>query len=591
MEDSLNSVVEENASFTRPAKFVADFSHQEHLEANADLADDVLAMKDEAEKSRYDSELLAAQWQEIDSELENLDQNKNLGIQLKKHFLLKALRQRINELNQSPLVDQKDKIPALRQKISQIIMETTHQGQMSESRQAEKMISDFYDHEATQWKQLPYDKEDIQKYFTADYLSQLSLEDYILLLQRFPANFVTHITRQGVRDHIGMCWHSIGKGEFTNSFQELIATPDKRIKSPLEVHILDQTDAKSRLQTIKINPEKDSYEQAVEKLNQFMRSDGEPGNFNDRSAIHFGSNQVMDSFYGAESNNEVFYLFPSLLIANDYIFGGHAPLVYQDPTRESSQWNDVFVWQKDQQGLPLDSGIVFLPKSTLVDRRTGSQYALDQKKQSFIDPEAPNTVQLQALFATPEAQNYFQQQINNAYDYPAINTAREQFLSLASQKFPKFATAFQEIFNPQEYNRGARSLLYHQDEQNINDFLDVNERYFWQKPDSSQTIPAQTYWENYFVAHPDQKPSKIVYYDGDPNQALDLWKIQNYLRWTDRSDDRNLGFAENSESLNQAKIAAPGEKVRQQLQADIDNYYQSQAADVPTTTDAPKPLE
>ncbi len=558
------------------APFVEEFSQEHSQTERADLADDILAMKDEAEQNRYDSDLLTAEWQKIDSELENLDQNKNLGIQLKKHFLLKALRQRINELNQSPLADKKDKIPALRAKISQAIIETTRSGQSNESRQAQIMINDFYRHEVALWTQLPYDKEEIKKYFTADYLSQLPLNDYITLLQRFPASFTTHVTRQGIRDHIGMMWHSSGKGEFTSGFQELISTPNKRIKSPLEIWILEQPDLPSRLQAIGINVDKDSYQQAIQKLDYFVNPSSAPGDLRDRAAIHFGSNRVMDDLYGAESNNEVFYLFPSLLIANDYLFGGNAPLVYQDPNSEYSQWNDVFVWQKDKQGISLDSGIVFLPKSTLVDQQTGSQYALDQKKQSFIDSESPNVAQLQAFFATSEAQNYFSQEMHYPYDRAAANLAKEQLISLASQKFPKFSVAFREIFDSKN---GLNHLLHSQEKNNIERFLADNIRYFWQKPDPSQTIPAQTYWENYFSAHPDQKPNKIVYYDGDPNRALDLWKQNNFLHDFNRLNS-DFGFSENTAASNEEQISAFAETVRQQLQLDIDSYYQQHPSDL-----------
>lgn len=557
----------------KPASFVEEFS-QEHSQAErGDLADDILAMKDEAEQTRYESELLSAEWQAIDTELVNLSQDKKIFSQLKKHFLLNALRQRINELNQSPLADKKDKIPALRQKISQAIIETTRAGQTNESRQAQEMIDDFYRREAEAWKNLPYDKEEVKKYFTADYLSQLSLADYTLLLQRFPASFATHVTRQGVRDHIGMSWHSIGKGEFTDSFHELIKTEGKTIKSPLEVRILDQKTIQDRLQAINIDLENDSYEQAIAKLDTFMKNSGTPGNFADRSAVHFGSNRVLDNLYGGESNNEVFYIFPSLLIANDYLFGGHAPLVYRDELDESSQWNDLFVWQKDHQGLPLDSGIVFLPKSILVDQNTGSQYALDEKRQAFLDPAAPTVEQLQEIFATPEAQAYFHEKVHNFYNQEAVAAKQKKLLTLLAQKFPQFSTAFQDIFDSQKYNRGVQGLLYGQETDKIKEFLSENIRFFWQKPDSSQTVSAQTYWENYFSTHPEHKPSKIVYYDDDPSQALNRWKGQNRLRSIDRFGAGNLGFTENATDGDDSRILTHAEKVRQQLQADIDTYY------------------
>ncbi len=34
-------------------------------------------------------------------------------------------------------------------------------------------------------------------------------------------------------------------------------------------------------------------------------------------------------------------------------------------------------------------------------------------------------------------------------------------------------------------------------------------------------VPAEKYWENYFTQHPDQRPAHIVYYDGNPSEAVE----------------------------------------------------------------------
>lgn len=49
-------------------------------------------------------------------------------------------------------------------------------------------------------------------------------------------------------------------------------------------------------------------------------------------------------------------------------------------------------------------------------------------------------------------------------------------------------------------------------------------------PLAEQTIPSRDYWETYFNAHPEQRPSKLVYYHGeDPTTTLHEWLAEQRI--------------------------------------------------------------
>ena len=63
-----------------------------------------------------------------------------------------------------------------------------------------KIVSEgFHIRELEKWKNFEYNFETLEKYFNEDNLKKLSIEDYIILLQRFPSNILTHVTRQEYR--------------------------------------------------------------------------------------------------------------------------------------------------------------------------------------------------------------------------------------------------------------------------------------------------------------------------------------------------------------------------------------------------------
>lgn len=121
--------------------------------------------------------------------------------------------------------------------------------------------------------------------------------------------------------------------------------------------------------------------QAREKFNDLLHfSWASAPKYPDITATHLAAQMVSDEYYGGERGNEVFFVYPSDVLASQYAFtfnGGE-----KDFTRPQSEtkWNDVFVWtDPNNLGVPVDSGIVFLPEKTPVDPETGSKYASEIK--------------------------------------------------------------------------------------------------------------------------------------------------------------------------------------------------------------------
>ena len=95
--------------------------------------------------------------------------------------------------------------------------------------------------------------------------------------------------------------------------------------------------------------------------------------------MHLAVEDVADSFYGSERNNEVFFAFPSALIASQYEFAGNLAEVEMDGYTDSYN-NDQYVFPDIEKGLSIDAGIAFIPKDAKVDFKTGSKYELDENK-------------------------------------------------------------------------------------------------------------------------------------------------------------------------------------------------------------------
>jgi hypothetical protein len=225
-------------------------------------------------------------------------------------------------------------------------------------------------------------------------LAHLSKEEYIAVWQRLNPCFVSHVTRQGFREPDNThSYHSKGVGEFNKNFTKILEDglelKSKFSKSGVEEYMGDFLS--------NFDPTEDEFINDVQTGNkkriwQYVKARLEAGvtsrhtNAVDESALHLATEEVVES-YGAETGNQVFIIYPSDLIASqfNYAFDGSSRgQSFINAEGVGSVNNDLFVWNKDEPTdtrLSLNAGVVFLPKSTLVDRKTGSKYVGYSRKE------------------------------------------------------------------------------------------------------------------------------------------------------------------------------------------------------------------
>ena len=80
----------------------------------------------------------------------------------------------------------------------------------------------------------PLSVEEKESLLSFDALSELSLDEYAALWRRLNPFYAAHVTRQGIRDHTGMVYHTGGKGEFHEGFTDTLNT-GKCLVSPAEI--------------------------------------------------------------------------------------------------------------------------------------------------------------------------------------------------------------------------------------------------------------------------------------------------------------------------------------------------------------------
>lgn len=224
--------------------------------------------------------------------------------------------------------------------------------------------------------------EEKKEKLTPELLASLSTEEYVALWKRLNPQFLSHVTRQGFRDHNAMVYHSAGLEAFHNGFLSILQD-GKELRPPLALHGLksrDEVSVKGYLEgwVLQAKDETEAKERLGKLLNATLAS---APKYPDETAVHFAAQVVADHYYGGEGNNEVFFAFPTDAIASQNNFGFNGREKTFTKAQSETKWNDVFVWPKDldNPGIPVDAGLVFLPEATPVDPNTGSKYASEVK--------------------------------------------------------------------------------------------------------------------------------------------------------------------------------------------------------------------
>ncbi|KKS54833.1 MAG: hypothetical protein UV20_C0029G0012 [Candidatus Magasanikbacteria bacterium GW2011_GWA2_42_32] len=283
-------------------------------------------------------------------------------------------------------------------------------------------------------------------------------------------------------------------------------------------------------------------------------------NYPDKTAVHFAAQIVADGYYGGEKSNEVFFLYPSDVLASqhDFAFNGWG----KDFTKPQSEtkWNDVFVWPStlDNPGIPVDAGVVFLPEKTPVDPETGSKYASEVKvvdgeeKRVMIEDEklvsafvewaqnltdeSPATM---ALKEYEQKRNYWKEQDQQR---SCIDVFRQEMikLSFCEEAADDLGTdVFVEWMGMGKLH-WQEDIAFEEAMQRLLKKSGAN----WKRAEN--TISTREYWKVYFEQHPEQKPKHLVFYDGTPTTAIHEFQTRHNIGQADTSKKEGdlLGFDE-----------------------------------------------
>src|SRR3989344_6599898 len=295
----------------KPPRFIKEFSNEESPEERRQTAEEIRAKRAEhftqkhaqterqAELQRTIDErekTLAEQLESIrslESEIEEIS-SSGLG-KILNYFRLKKLQAdvAVGQKTYDELKQQQDTESAEQQAVSERL---DSEETSPELREAKAILDNFYAGQREKWARSECTKEDITENFSEEHLASLSLEDYILLLRRFPSEMVAHVTRQGIRDHVGHFYHTAGEGAYADGFMKMIE--DGRLRSPLGVYLIEGEKEQAiarflHLGDFKTKEDALNYLATLTEARQY-----EAGSYADRMAVHFATEEVADCYYG-----------------------------------------------------------------------------------------------------------------------------------------------------------------------------------------------------------------------------------------------------------------------------------------------------
>lgn len=432
---------------------------------------------------------------------------------------------------------------------AQILEERTKQDQLPNPK---VMVEAYYEKIA----ETPLTNQEKRDLLKSEVLSQLTMDEYIAVWKRLNPYFLSHVTRQGFRDHNAMFYHSSGLQEFHNGFTSVV-NDRKELRSPLTLEGLknrDETSVKMFLSGWVLQAENEAV--AKDRFKALLhKSMGVAPKYPDQTAVHFAAQMVANKSYGGEANNEVFFAFPSEVLASQHNFAFNGRQKDFTHSQDEEMWNDVFMWPDslEDSGITIDAGVVFLPEKTLVDPNTGSKYASEikvvdgqQKRVLIENSELINKFNdwAKTLGDNSEMTNMVDK-YENERDYRRSEGMRSDLEKLCYQELQKIG--FDENSSADLTPGLINYLVSWKDK-------DVVIGMFQSRIDDSSakykkaenTISAKDYWESYFSKNPNLKPKHIVYYEGDPTSAIYKFQQENGIGAADTSktEGQLLGFGD-----------------------------------------------
>lgn len=412
-----------------------------------------------------------------------------------------------------------------------------------------KMVEAYYE-EAAETALTNDEKRELLK---PEVLSQLSTDEYIALWKRLNPYFLTHVTRQGFRDHNAMFYHSAGLQEFHNGFVG-VAQDEKMLRPPLALGGLknrDEVSVKMFLSewVLQANNEEEAKTRFDNLLHWSLAS---APTYPDKTAVHFATQLVADDYYGGERNNEVFFIFPSDVLASQHNFTFNGWEKDFTHPQSETKWNDVFMWPNtiENPGITINAGVVFLPEKTQVDSNTGSKYASEVKT---VDGK-----EKRVMIENTELKEKFMEWAKKlSDDSPAIQMARNYYNERSYDRQRAMIADFNRFLSQELQTMGfdrdaatalvpdlVRDLMYWNKDVPIERFQELINGSGAKYRRAENTIPAKDYWQKFFSENSSLRPQHIIYYDGDPTSAIYKFQQENNIGSADTSktEGQLLGF-------------------------------------------------
>lgn len=256
----------------------------------------------------------------------------------------------------------------------------------------------------------PLSQEDRNKYLSTEAMEEMSLDNYLILLERLSGEAFYHVTRYGVRENTFMSTgggHTAGEGDFVDNFTPLLK--DKSINSATSTIL--------KTNEISINEEVVSswikegktVDEIVDKVMEEYGSDY----FLDSESAHFSYGRDFHHMYGAENDYKFYFYYPvEYILHNDfYQKSREAIAIGQGYINNSNgidqQYNDFEIFNFGA-GVPIDAGILCISDDAAVDPETGSQYFL-KDGQPEIDANGEFKKPTKTISSREYWEKYFQE--------------------------------------------------------------------------------------------------------------------------------------------------------------------------------------
>lgn len=538
-----------------------------------------LELVDDVNRWRREDELVSGEIEKSKDILSEIEQQADV-LGLAQVGKVSELEQRMEEIlvRFKNLFGIKDKmvgmlgvdIHALKKEIDMLVAEANEvrikieqlQHQQSEIPKTAELLRAYYE----KMMAVPLTNEEKRELLKPEVLAELSTEEYIALWRRLNPHFLSHVTRQGFRDHNAMIYHSAGMQEFHNGLVSVLED-GKIIRPPIAVRnglrSRDESMVRNFLEdwVLKADDEEGAKERLSAQLNHTVAT---APKYPDKTAVHFAAQIVVDDSYGGERNNEAFFIYPSDVLASqhDFAFNGFEKTLVRP--QSEAKWNDILIWPNslDNVGIAVDSGFVFLPENTLVDPETGSRYASEirivggeEKRAMIEDEEHISAFVLWAESLSDES--------------PAIRALKEynekrsgSWTDRQNREKACFEVFRNEIVKLGFSEDAAMNIVYslfssidgiYQYQENgqlgfgdskkdaaIKKLRSANAN--WKMAEN--TITSRGYWERFFSKYPERKPKHLIFYDGDPTIAVYKFQQENGIGRADVSDTEGelLGF-------------------------------------------------